>query len=257
MKTSMKVTMLGTGTSQGVPVIACNCKVCQSIDSRDKRLRSSIMIETDGKVFIIDTGPDFRQQMLNYQVTKLTAVIFTHEHKDHVAGLDDVRAFNFKQQKPIDIYAELRVQESLKHEYAYIFAENKYPGVPRILMHAIQNVAFEIEDVLFTPILAFHHKLPVFGFRLNKFAYLTDIKTIPEEEKKKLLNIDTLIINALRKEEHLSHMNLNEALKLIEEVRPKKVYLTHLSHSFGLHAIEEPLLPPGVHIAFDGLVLYF
>jgi phosphoribosyl 1,2-cyclic phosphate phosphodiesterase len=255
MNAAMKITVLGTGTSQGIPVIACECEVCQSIDTRDKRLRASVMIETDGKVFIIDTGPDFRQQMLTHQVKNLTAILFTHEHKDHVAGLDDVRAFNFKMKKHIDVYAEQRVQESLRREYAYIFAENKYPGVPQIKMHSIQNELFHIEGIPITPIRVYHYQLPVFGYRIAGFAYLTDVKAITEEEKIKLYNLDILIINALRKDEHISHMNLSEALQLIHEIKPKVAYLTHLSHSFGLHAYEEPILPTGVHIAYDGLVL--
>jgi phosphoribosyl 1,2-cyclic phosphate phosphodiesterase len=253
MKSRLKVTVLGTGTSQGVPVIACDCRVCSSIDVRDKRLRTSVMVETEGKVFIIDTGPDFRQQMLTHSVKELTAVLFTHEHKDHVAGLDDVRAFNFKLRKHINVYAEQRVQEAIKREYAYIFAENKYPGIPQIDMHSIGNRPFRIEGVDIIPIRAYHHQLPIFGFRFGGFAYLTDVKTIPEEEKVKLRSLEVLILTALRKEEHISHMNLDEALHLIEEVKPKLCYLTHLSHNFGLHAEEEAKLPPGVKIAYDGL----
>jgi phosphoribosyl 1,2-cyclic phosphate phosphodiesterase len=255
MKGSAKITVLGTGTSQGIPVIACECAVCQSIDARDKRLRASIMMEIDGKVFIIDTGPDFRQQMLTHQVKNLTAILFTHEHKDHVAGLDDVRAFNFSMQREIDVYAELRVQESLRREYAYIFAEDKYPGVPQIKMNTIQNELFSIEGIAIMPVRAYHYKLPVFGYRIGNFAYLTDVKTVPADEREKLHNLDILILNALRKDEHISHMNLTEAIQLIDEVKPKLTYLTHLSHSFGLHAYEEPKLPLGIKIAFDGLVL--
>ncbi len=253
MKAPLKVSFLGTGTSQGIPVIACECEVCQSVDTRDKRLRTSVMVETEGKVFIIDTGPDFRQQMLTHQVKNLTAILFTHEHKDHVAGLDDVRAFNFKMKKHIDVYAELRVQESLRREYAYIFAKNKYPGIPQIEMRTIENELFHIEGIAILPIRAYHYQLPVFGYRFGGFAYLTDVKTIPDEEKEKLLDLDILIINALRKEEHISHMNLSEALDLINEVKPKIAYLTHLSHSFGLHAYEELKLPSGIKIAYDGL----
>jgi phosphoribosyl 1,2-cyclic phosphate phosphodiesterase len=253
MESGMKVTVLGSGTSQGVPVIACDCSVCSSADTRDKRLRTSVMIETKGKVFVIDTGPDFRQQMLTYKVKDLTAVLFTHEHKDHVAGLDDVRAFNFKLKRHVDVYAEQRVQESLQREYAYIFAENKYPGIPQINMHTIQNKPFSIEGIDIIPIRAYHHKLPVFGFRIHNFAYLTDVKTVPEAEKSKLEKLEVLILTALRKEEHISHMNLKEALELISEIRPRICYLTHLSHTFGLHAEEEVRLPPGVKIAYDGL----
>ena len=255
MRQEVKITFLGTGTSQGVPVIACSCPVCLSNDPRDKRLRASLMVETGEKILIIDTGPDFRQQMLRENVKNLTAVLFTHEHKDHVAGLDDVRAFNFILEKRIDVYAERRVQEAIQREFAYIFADYKYPGIPEVNMHQIENSVFEIEGIKIQPVRAFHHRLPVFGFRIGAMAYLTDIKTIQEEEKKKLINLDVLIINALRKEEHISHLSLREALNLINELKPKQSFLTHLSHRFGLHAEEEPHLPSNVKIAFDGLKL--
>jgi phosphoribosyl 1,2-cyclic phosphate phosphodiesterase len=255
MKEPLKITILGTGTSQGVPVIACSCPICLSNDPRDKRLRASVMIETEGKIFIIDSGPDFRQQMLRENVKNITAILFTHEHKDHVAGLDDVRAFNFILGKHIDVYAEVRVHEAIKREFAYIFADYKYPGVPQVNMHLIDNSVFEIEGIRIQPVRAFHHELPVFGFRIGTIAYLTDIKTIPENEKIKLKDLDILIINALRKEEHISHLNLQEALNLINELKPKRAYLTHLSHRFGLHATEEVLLPSNVKIAYDGLKL--
>lgn len=253
MREIAQVTILGSGTSQGVPVIACDCEVCQSSDPKDKRLRTSVMLEIDGKVFIIDTGPDFRQQMLTHHVSNLTAILFTHEHKDHVAGLDDVRAFNFKLKKHIDVYAEQKVQDALKQEYAYIFAENKYPGVPRINMHLLTNEPLIIEGLPITPIRLNHYKLPILGFRIGDFAYLTDVKTIPDEEMGKLKNLHTLVITALRKEEHISHMNLDEALDVVNRVSPKTTYLTHLSHKFGLHEVEEKLLPDHVKIAYDGL----
>lgn len=253
MNKKIKVTVLGSGTSQGIPVIACDCKVCRSKDSRDKRLRTSVMVEVDDKLFVIDTGPDFRQQMLREEVKNLTAILFTHEHKDHVAGLDDVRAFNFRMRKHIDVYAEQRVQEAIQREYAYIFADYKYPGIPQIQMHLIENQLFHIEGISILPVRILHHKLPVFGFRFGNFAYLTDLKTVPDEEKEKLRNLDVMIVAALRKEEHVSHMNLQEALDLIAELSPKQAYLTHLSHSFGLHAEEVKKLPGNVHIAYDGL----
>jgi phosphoribosyl 1,2-cyclic phosphate phosphodiesterase len=255
MKDSLKITFLGTGTSQGVPVIACSCPICLSEDPRDKRLRASVMIETGDKTLIVDTGPDFRQQMLREKVKNITAILFTHEHKDHVAGLDDVRAFNFILNKHIDVYAESRVQESLQREFAYIFADYKYPGIPQIDMHLIDINNFEVEGIKIQPVRAFHYKLPVLGFRIGTFAYLTDIKTISEEEKAKLFNLDVLVINALRKEEHISHLDLSEALDLINEIKPKQAYLTHLSHRFGLHETEESLLPSNVKIAFDGLII--
>jgi phosphoribosyl 1,2-cyclic phosphate phosphodiesterase len=255
MDESVKITFLGTGTSQGVPVIACSCPICMSDDPKDKRLRSSLLVETGEKIFVIDTGPDFRQQMLRENVKNITAVLFTHEHKDHVAGLDDVRAFNFILNKHIDVYAERRVQKAVQSEFSYIFADNKYPGIPQVDMHLIENSVFEIEGIKIQPVRAFHHELPVFGFRIGSIAYLTDIKTIPEDEKMKLFGLDILILNALRKEEHISHLNLDEALKLINELKPKRAYLTHLSHRFGLHKTEESILPSNVKIAFDGLKL--
>lgn len=253
--TILKVIFLGTGTSQGVPVIGCHCKVCKSEDPRDERLRTSIYIETQGKAFVIDTGPDFRQQMLTNGIDDLDAILFTHEHKDHVAGLDDVRAFNYILGRHMDVYAEDRVQKALKREFAYVFADKKYPGVPQIELHLIHNEAFEIQGVPISPIRVMHHKLPVLGFRLRNFAYLTDLKSIPEQEKTKLQNLDCLVITALRKEPHISHMNLDEALECIEELKPRKAYLTHISHKFGLHAEESPLLPEHVEIAYDGLKL--
>lgn len=253
MTGKLKIILLGTGTSQGVPVIACNCEVCQSEDPRDKRLRSSLLLQAGDNTIVIDTGPDFRQQMLTHRVNDLTAVIFTHEHKDHVAGLDDVRAFNFILKRHIDVYAEKRVQDALKREYAYIFAKDKYPGVPLINMHLIQNKELGIEGTKIIPIRAYHYKLPVFGFRIGNFAYLTDVKSIPEKEIHKLRDLDVLILTALRKRNHLSHMNLGEAIDLVNKVRPKTTYLTHLSHAFGLHAKEESLLPKHIRIAYDGL----
>ncbi len=253
MKAQTKITFLGTGTSQGVPIIGCGCKVCKSTDPRDKRLRSSVLVETEGKTFIIDTGPDFRQQMLRSEVNDITAVLFTHEHKDHVAGLDDIRPFNFKYNRHIEVYAEERVQESLKKEFAYIFAENKYPGIPQINMRLIENKEFFIEGVKIIPIRAYHHQLPIFGFRIHDFAYLTDVKTVPEKEKVKLTELDLLILTCLRKEEHISHMNLDEALTFIKEINPRQTYLTHLGHRFGLHIEEEKNLPAGVNIAYDEL----
>ncbi|MBN1950661.1 MAG: MBL fold metallo-hydrolase [Bacteroidales bacterium] len=251
----MKIRFLGTGTSQGIPVIACNCPVCKSSDSRDKRLRSSIMVSYREKNYVIDTGPDFRQQMLANEVDALSAVLFTHEHKDHVAGLDDVRAFNFKLKRPIDVYAEERVQDALRREYAYIFSERPYPGIPEIRMHTLKNQPVDIDGLRFIPIRVMHYRLPVLGFRIGDFAYLTDVKTIPEEELDKLAGLEVLVITTLRKEEHISHMNLEEALAAIDLLKPKKAYLTHLSHRFGLHATEERELPENVRIAYDGLSL--
>ena len=255
MSSPVKITFLGTGTSQGVPVIGCSCAVCISSDPRDKRLRSSLLIETVGKTIVIDTGPDFRQQMLINKVNDITAVLFTHEHKDHVAGLDDIRPFNFKHNRAIKVFAEDRVQKSLKREFAYIFAENKYPGIPQINMQLIENNEFFVEGIKIIPVRAYHHHLPVFGFRINNFAYLTDIKTVPSEERQKLKGLEVLVVTCLRKEPHISHMNLNEALQFIEEIKPRQAYLNHLSHRFGLHAEEEHKLPENVKIGFDSLVV--
>ena len=205
----MNVTFLGTGTSQGIPLIACKCKICMSDDFRDKRLRTSILIETDGSTFVIDTGPDFRQQMLRENVNKLDAVIFTHEHKDHTAGFDDIRAYNYILKKKIDVYASSRVQENLKREFSYIFADEKYPGIPEIILHTIENSPFVVNKTEFIPIQAYHFKLPVFGFRIKDFTYITDANFIPDEELEKIKGTKVLVLNALRKEEHVSHFTLD------------------------------------------------
>ncbi len=249
----MKITFLGTGTSQGVPVIACDCETCRSTDPKDKRLRTSVLIETETINFVIDTGPDFRQQMLKENVKKLDAVLFTHEHRDHIAGLDDIRAFNFVQQKPMDVYTEERVLEALRYEFPYIFAEKKYPGVPKINIHIIRNYDFNVGDITVKPIRAMHYKLPILGFRIGEFAYLTDANFIPEEEKEKLFGVKYFVINALRREKHVSHFTLSEALKLIEELSPKRAYLTHISHQMGKAEELEKELPSGVIAAYDGL----
>lgn len=251
----LKITFLGTGTSQGIPIIACECDVCKSSDPRDKRLRTSILITTDNKNIVIDTGPDFRQQMLRAKIKHLDAVVFTHEHKDHVAGLDDVRPFNFLHKKAVHVYAEERVYSALKREYAYIFADNPYPGVPEINMNIINENNFHIDNIPVTPIRVMHYKLPILGFRIHNFAYLTDMKSLPNTELRKLENIDTLVVTALRKEQHISHMNLEESLELIKRIKPKKSYLIHLSHRFGKHAKEEVRLPENVNIAYDGLTI--
>ena len=249
----MKVTLLGTGTSQGVPVIGCTCEVCQSKDKRDDRLRSSVMIEVGEELFVIDTGPDFRQQMLREKVDHLSAVLFTHEHKDHTAGLDDIRAFNFVQKKEMEVYASERVQETLMRDFHYAFAKVKYPGVPQIHLKTIENTPFSVNGIEFTPIEVMHHKLPVFGFRVGDFTYITDANYISDQEKEKAKNSEVLVINALRQEKHISHFNLEEALVMIEELTPKKAYLTHISHLMGKHADVEKLLPENVEIAYDGL----
>ncbi|NQY68250.1 MAG: MBL fold metallo-hydrolase [Flavobacteriales bacterium] len=251
----MKVTFLGTGTSQGVPVIACDCDVCISTDSKDNRLRTSIMIEVNDKVIVVDTGPDFRQQMLRHKVKDLTAVLFTHEHKDHVAGLDDVRAFNFKLKKDMDVYATDRVQEALKREFHYVFSGNNYPGIPKIELHDLYIEPFEIEGIKIIPFIVYHHKLPVVGFRIGDFTYITDANRIPEESKVIIRGSKYIVVNALRKEEHISHFNLEQAIAFVNEMKPEDAYLTHVSHYMGKHADVENELEDGIHLAYDGLVL--
>ena len=255
-KENLSVTFLGTGTSQGIPVIGCKCKVCRSTSSSDKRLRSSIYLTKGNCSIVVDTGPDFRQQMLNNDIDRLDAVLFTHEHKDHVAGLDDVRSFNFLQKKPVDIFCSNRVFECLKREYIYIFDEKfNYPGIPKINRFELENKPFTYKDFTIQPILVKHYKLPVFGFRIEDFCYITDASYIEEQEKKKMYNLDVLVINALRKEKHISHFNLQEALDLIKELNPKTAYLTHISHLLGLHDEVSSELPENVFLSYDNLRL--
>ena len=249
----IKVTFLGTGTSQGVPVIACPCAVCASNDLHDKRLRCSALVQAGGKNIVIDSGPDFRQQMLRAGITQLDAILFTHGHKDHTAGLDDVRAYNYVLQRPMDIYAEERVQEVLREEFAYVFAEMKYPGIPELNIHTINETPFAIAHLQVTPIRAMHMNLPILGFRIGRLAYLTDANSISEEEKSKLHGLECLVVNGLRQEPHISHFTLNEALALIDEVQPAQAYITHISHQMGLHRQVQATLPPDVFLAYDGL----
>jgi phosphoribosyl 1,2-cyclic phosphate phosphodiesterase len=249
----VRITFLGTGTSQGVPLIACMCEVCQSIDPHNKRLRTSILVEDKGKVIVVDTGPDFRAQMLKEKVKQLDAVVFTHEHKDHTAGFDDIRAFNFISKKKIDVYASARVEEAIRREYAYIFSDFKYPGIPEINLFPLHNELTTIHGIDFLPVEVMHYKLPVFGFRIGDFTYITDANFISETEKEKIKGTKVLVLNALRREPHISHFTVDEALKLIEELKPEKAYLTHISHQLGLHAVVSNELPEGVELAYDGL----
>lgn len=251
----MRITFLGTGTSQGVPVIACDCQVCASADPRDKRLRVAVLVETEGKVIVIDTGPDFRTQMLRAGVKHLDAVLLTHEHKDHVAGLDDVRAFNFKQQQAMDVYAHKRVHETLLREFYYAFGERKYPGVPLINLHEIENKPFTVSGIGIIPIEVMHYLLPVFGFRIGDFTYITDAKTISEKEKEKIKGSKILVVNALQKEAHISHFTLDEAIRFAAEINAERTYFTHMSHRLGKYEDVAGVLPPGVELAYDGLVL--
>jgi phosphoribosyl 1,2-cyclic phosphate phosphodiesterase len=251
----MLITLLGTGTSSGVPLIGCCCDVCRSLDYRDKRLRVAVHIQTKGKSFIIDTGPDFRQQILREGISQLDAVIFNHQHKDHTAGLDDVRAFNFLQKKDMPVYGRAEVLEQLRREFEYVFAENRYPGIPRLQLHEIANEPFEIMGVVFTPIDVLHHRLPVFGFRIGNFAYITDVNHISEVEQAKLKNLDVLVLGALQREQHISHYTLEEAIKMTDILCPKVTYFTHLSHKMGRHTDVEKELPAHIKLGYDGLRL--
>ncbi|HEU4554516.1 MAG TPA: MBL fold metallo-hydrolase [Chitinophaga sp.] len=249
----MKITFLGTGTSQGVPVIACNCRVCTSPDKKDTRLRSSILVESEIGNIVVDTTPDFRYQMLRAQVKHLEAVLITHSHKDHIAGMDDIRAFNYFQQKPIDIYATDFSQNVIMREFAYAFADFKYPGIPELNLQTITDEPFSIKDFAITPIQVMHHKMPVLGFRFGDFTYITDANFVADEEKEKILGSRVLVLNALRKEKHISHFTLGEAIALAQELQVPQVYFTHISHQLGLHAEVNTELPPGMALAYDGL----
>jgi phosphoribosyl 1,2-cyclic phosphate phosphodiesterase len=253
----MKVTFLGTGTSQGVPIIGCNCETCLSEDSKDKRLRCAIMLTLDdGKNIVIDTGPDFRQQMLRANVQDVEAVLITHEHNDHVIGIDDVRPINFKQNKDMKVYAVERVIKELKDRFKYVFAPNPYPGVPRVeLIPMHKSQPFEVAGQRIIPIEVMHYKLPVIGFRFNDFTYLTDIKTITDEELEKVKGTKILVVGALRRENHLSHMTIDEAIALSQKINPEITYFTHMSHVLGRHEEVIQTLPPNITLAYDGLEL--
>jgi len=252
----MEITLLGTGTSQGVPVIACDCGVCQSTDPYDKRLRSSVMVQQGSTRLVIDAGPDFRQQLLRENVKNLTAILLTHAHKDHIGGLDDVRSFNWVQKKAMDIYAAEEVLEIVKNDFGYAFHEMKYPGVPELELHSVDSISFPIGELIVQPIKALHHKLPVLGFRIGDFCYLTDANFVEETELAKMHGSKVLVINALRKKKHLSHFNLEEALALIAYLKPERAYLTHMSHHMGYHREIQNELPPNVFLGFDGLKIH-
>jgi len=249
----VKLTFLGTGTSQGVPMIACGCEVCRSSDFHDKRLRSSVLVQSGGVSIVIDAGPDFRYQMLRENVTAVDAILLTHEHKDHTGGIDDVRAFNYFMDKPVDIYATERVQRAVRKDFDYAFAENKYPGVPDIRLRTIGSEPFLVGDLQIVPITGLHFRLPVTGFRIGGIAYLTDFNHIEDSELDKLRNLDFLVINALRYEKHISHFTVGEAIAVSRRIAPGHTLLTHASHQIGLYEKVSRTLPENVSLAYDGL----
>lgn len=253
----MKFTFTGTGTSQGIPVIACPCEICNSPDPRDKRLRTSGVLQSDTTTLVFDTGPDFRQQMLRHEIKVLDAVVFTHQHKDHVAGLDDVRAYNYLLDRKMDIYANQLTLDHLKKEFYYIFADLKYPGIPQIETHLIDMEPFKVGDIELLPIPVLHYKLPVLGFRVQNFAYVTDANFISPESMALLEGVEILVLNALRKNKHLSHFTLDEAVAVSRELGVKQAYFTHLSHLMGTHAAVSRELPDWVSLAYDGLEIDF
>lgn len=249
----MTITFLGTGTSTGVPVVACNCDVCKSKDPRDKRFRTSAMITIGDCNIVIDCGPDFRFQMLKQNVENIEAIVFTHQHRDHIAGLDDIRGFNYILNKTIDIYGSQQVLDGIQTEFPYIFLEKRFFGAPQICMHAIENAPFAINDIEFIPIEVMHDKMQIFGYRIGEFTYITDGSFISEKEKEKIFGSRVLVINALRNSKHISHFSLNEAIAIIQEINPEMAYLTHISHFLGLHEVIERRLPPNIHLAYDNL----
>lgn len=253
----LKITFLGTGTSSGVPMIGCNCEVCTSANKKDQRLRSSILVESETTSIVVDTTPDFRYQMLRARVQKLDAILFTHPHKDHIAGLDDVRAYNYFQQKPMELYANSLTEEAIKREFAYAFSDKKYPGIPQLNLNTIDEKPFVIGDIRVVPILVWHLKMPVLGFRFGNFTYITDANRIDAEEKEKIKGSDTMVLNALRKESHISHFTLSEAVAMVQELKVPAAWFTHMSHQIGLHETINESLPGGINLAYDGLTIFF
>lgn len=252
---NLKITFLGTGTSSGVPMIACDCEVCQSIDKKDKRLRSSILVASNNTTLVIDTTPDFRYQMLRTNTKKLDAVVFTHPHKDHIAGLDDVRAYNFFSGSPMQLYANELTANAIKKEMHYAFAEQKYPGVPNLILNNIDENIFTVGDIVLQPIKVWHLNMPVLGFRMGDFTYITDANKIEDIEKQKIEGSKILVLNALRKEKHISHFALSEAVALAQELEIPEVYFTHISHQMGKQIEVNNELPKHIQLAYDGLVL--
>ncbi len=247
---------MGTGTSSGVPMIACDCEVCTSPDPKDNRLRSSILVESATTSFVIDATPDFRYQMLRIKNKKLDAVLFTHPHKDHIAGLDDVRAYNYIQKKPMEVFANALTLKGLQREYDYVFSEKKYPGIPQININLIDEKPFHIGDIKIIPIMVWHLHMPVFGYRIGKFTYITDANRIDEAEKKKIYGSEILVLNALRKEQHISHFTLDEAVALAMELKVKQAFFTHISHQLGRHEDINQTLPEHIRLAYDGLTIF-
>ncbi len=238
-------------------MIACGCEVCMSTDKKDKRLRSSILVQSATTTFVVDTTPDFRYQMLRQNIRKLDAVLFTHPHKDHIAGLDDVKAFTFFSGKAMEIYANTLTEEAVKREFSYVFADKKYPGIPEINLNTIDITPFLIGDIPVTPILVWHLKMPVFAYRFGNFTYMTDANRIDPIEKEKITGTEIMVVNALRHEKHISHFTISEAIELVKELKVPTAYFTHVSHQLGKHAVVSNELPPGLHLAYDGLTLSF
>lgn len=249
----LKITFLGTGTSTGIPMIGCGCYVCSSPDEKDRRLRSSILVESEQTTFVVDTTPDFRQQMLRINNKKLDAVLYTHPHKDHTAGLDDVRAYNFFSGKAMDVYSNSLTEEALKREFAYAFSDKRYPGIPELNLITIDEAQFFIGDIQVTPILVWHYKMPVYAFRFGKFTYITDANRIEESEKEKIKGSEIIVINALRKEDHISHFTLQQAIDLVDELEIPEAYFTHISHQLGSNEEINHILPRHIRLAYDGL----
>lgn len=249
----MEITFLGTGTSGGVPLIGCSCAVCTSTDSKDKRLRTSILLRDKGVTICIDCGPDFRQQMLREKISRLDAILMTHQHKDHTGGIDDIRSLNFISRQPLDFYCDYPTELGIKEQYAYAFTETNYPYLPKMNFIRIQNDPFRIRHLDIIPIEVLHANMPVKGFRFGDFTYITDAKTISAGERDKIRGSKTLVLNALRPEPHYSHLSIDEAMEIVNDVQPEKTYFIHMSHQFGLHEEMEQRFPDSVRLAYDGL----
>lgn len=254
--TNLTITFLGTGTSSGVPMIGCDCPVCTSADPRDNRLRSSILVRSATTTLVVDSTPDFRYQMLRAGVKHLDGIIFTHPHKDHIAGLDDVRAYNFFSRQPMNIYANEMTQMNIIREFPYAFAETRYPGVPEIIINSIEQEPFMVGDIEIVPITVWHMRMPVLGFRFGNFTYITDANAIDPVEQEKIKGSTHMVLNALRHDKHVSHFTLNEAIAMVQQLGVPNAWFTHISHQLGRHADIEPQLPPGMQLAYDGLVLH-